>query len=223
MIRNRKAQLATFSALAVAAAVALAVSSAGAHTPATFTFPAGAQEVKSLTDGSAENAKQVLEIPGLGELTCTGVSYSGFPGGSPTTSIGLGPIFSGCQFLGVAYRIFMRDCRFVFNANGELAISAIAGGNCEKNTMWITDENPAHCEVFIGEQALPGVSYKNQTTGKIEEVTVSMALKGIDGEKGEHCKGAGAFTTGEYKQGNTILLGFEGATKKSMRWSATVP
>lgn len=210
------------AAMIAVAIAAFAVASAGAHTPAQFSFPKGAKEVKSRPEEPAENAVQTIVVPGVGEANCTGISYFGFPEGSPTTSIKLTPSYEFCEFLGKEYKLFRQDCDFVFNANGTLSIVSETGGNCVNNPMLLTDEKAEDCQVTFSEQVRTGVTYTNIPTGKAEEVTAASVLKGLEGERLFKCAKTGPFTTGEYK-GNTILMGYEGATKKPMTWAATVP
>jgi hypothetical protein len=208
------------AAVVVAAGTIAVVTSAGAHVPAQFSFPKGAKEVNSRAEEPAEDAVQEIVVPGLGTATCTGVSYWGLPEASPTTSISLGLNFESCEFLGQEYRLFRRACQFVFNANGTLTIASEEGGNCVENSMWLTDEDAKDCSVTFPEQVRTGVTYTN--ISKNEEVTATMVLKGLEGERSEECAVKGNFNTGEFK-GKTILFGYEGATKKPMTWSATVP
>lgn len=220
--RLKSKQAAIIAALAVGAAVVVVVASAGAHTPARFTFPKGAKEVKSLPEEPTEKAVQTIVVPKVGEAHCTGISYFGLPEGSPTTSIKLSPSFEFCEFLGKEYKLFRQACEFVFNANGTLSIVSENGGDCVKFPMLLTDEKAEDCQVTIPEQVRTGVTYTNIPSGKEEEVTAASVLKGLEGERSAKCAETGAFNNGEYR-GNTILAGFEGATKKPMLWSATVP
>lgn len=222
MTRKRIILAAVAAAVAIGAG-ALIIAAAGAHTPATFTFSEGLPpQVKSLSDGSGGNATQVLEIPGLGEVTCTKVEYQGVPEANPTTSIALKPTFSGCEFLGQPYMLMRGECQFVFNANGQLAISSEPKGDCAKFPIVLAHENPEKCAVWFSEQVLSGATYTNEGSPK-SEVTAALSLKGLKGERSEDCEAEGPFTEGEYKKGNTVLLGYEGTTKRSMKWLATVP
>jgi hypothetical protein len=215
---HRKRAAVALAALAVGVGVAaLAVASAGAHVPATFTFPNTAKEVKSVVGG-----EEIIDVPGEGIASCESVSYTGPYEGTPATSLPLEPTWSNCKFLGKSYLLQRAACNFVFNANGQLTISSAKGENCNENPVMLTTGDPKDCMVTFPEQVLSGVVYSNVKPGITWRVEASTWSTGVIGTNSAACENPGEFNEGEYK-GFAVLQGFEGATPKSMQWSATVP
>jgi hypothetical protein len=209
----------------VAAVMAVTVwvgATAGAHLPATFKFPNGGNtEVKSFPDGTGTQAHQVIVDPKLGEVTCDGVTLTGTVQGTVTTGIKFKGIFEKCTFLGEQYFVQMWGCEFVLNANGEFTITSAAGKDCKQEPIRIATEKTGFCELIIPEQSLSGVTYTNQSN----EVTVSLSLEKIAGDR-ENCEGAmGKFDDGKYTTGNMVLRGLAdpAGAQRPMSWSATVP
>jgi hypothetical protein len=217
MIRKSKFQLMAGSVVAVAGIVAFIVSSAGAHTPAKFEFPGGGNTaIHSKTDGNHE-----IDIPGWGTLVCKFVDFTGTVTGASATSIALKPTFEECAIGEEPVNIDAKACVFVLKADGGLSIATGAKGNCELEPITGILVN-ALCELTIPPQELTGIGYTN--INKEEEITFSMTITKLQGIR-EGCAPEGAFNSGQYTTGNTILQGFKDLEvgSKPIKWVATVP
>lgn len=233
MTRKRKIQLTAVPALAALAAVALVVSSAGAHTPATFEFKNNNSENTKITsrqDGVGAQAHQVFSIPGYGAFTCSAGGYEGTVEKKQTTTIKITQaIYLDCtaEVGGEALAFAMNGCEMSLTATGELVIASAPGEECIEGKQPMTFTAASGCVLSIPEQTVAGIGYTNITGGGgFEEVTLSMSLTKIKGSRSAKCASPGNFTTGEFKTGNSILAGQEDPGKKgpvSMKWLKTVP
>lgn len=218
--------VAALLALATLGVGVLLVSSAGAHTPATFEFTNKAANTKitSTADGTGAQSHHVIDLPGAGQLTCKKVTFEGTAKATKVTTIRMTAAFSSCTLAGIEATVSMQGCEFVFGADGSFQISSAPGKNCTNEPIDIS--NSDGCHVWIPEQSLTGLSYTNiNPSGKNEEVTMSMAVPKIAGTTQPGCEDPGDFTAGEYTTGNTILTGQEdpGANMIPMKRIATVP
>lgn len=228
MTRKRKVLAGVLLVLAAATAIALVVSPAGAHTPATFEFTNGGENTSKITtrsDGSAETAHQVFFIPSVGTITCTSVAYEGTAKGLSETVLRITNMFlNNCQLGKEGVTFSPQECEVTFTATGEMVIALVPGGNACGMTFTM---NTSGCVVSITEQTVSGLAYTN-ITGALEnpEVTMTMTVTGTKGTRGAACAAPGSFTGGEIKKGNVIFTGREDNMKQGpigLRWLATVP
>lgn len=216
MTPRGKVGLAATVVIAALAGAALMITSAGAHTPANFAFPNGGNTIiESKVDGVHE-----IVIPSWGTLVCQRVDFLGTVTGTSATKLALDPFFSECKLGGENAAVSSEACQFVFGADGSMTISPRPGESCSKFPIKISTEN--NCQVFLPEQNLTGIGYTNISNS--EQITFSMTITKLSGTR-KNCAPEGSFTSGQYKTGNTILYGTEdpGATKKPIKWVATVP
>lgn len=230
MTRRHKITALMLLALAAAGAAAGIVSSAGAHTPATFEFTNEKSEntaIVSRQHGTGTQAEHLIYIPGVGTITCLGPEFKGTAGKILNTTLDISTVqYQFCKLTSnnESVSFGQESCVLTFTASGEMVISSALGQDCKKKPMLFV--TASGCVVSIPEQTVAGLGYTNVTGGGgVQEVTMSMTLTETKGKRNAKCGSEGEFTAGEYKAGNTFLGGVEdpGSKPIGMQWLSTEP
>jgi len=234
MTRRRRALVGALLALTAIGVAAGAVTSAGAHTPATFKFENGMannSRVVGKKDGTGVGAIHKIYIPSIGNITCFEPEFEGTAPKLLNFEFTMTKfMYSSCKLESNNEVVFFNqnNCEVTLVANDEFEIAPAPEKVCaeEEEPMEFVFEKTG-CIVEIPAQTIAGgLGYTNVTNGGVQEVTMSMTLTGTKGFRGEKCATEGAFVGGEYKAGNTLLGGFEDVDKGKavpMKWLATVP
>lgn len=209
---KRKLKTLLLAAFAITALGTIAANSASAHKAAerfTNVTSSSSTVVTTEPDGvsGSSTAHQVFDVPGNGALTCKDVELVGTIGAElePTGLLmgeeGNGP--TGCMFLGQAATAKMEGCKAKY-ANG----GSITG--CGGKEMTFT---AGACAIKIPEQGpfKESGKFENLGTGGNEmyitaEFATGAEVKGT--ASGAGCLTPGAFTTGQYTTGNTLIKGW---------------
>jgi hypothetical protein len=234
MTRRSRALAGGLIALAAIAATAVVAAPAGAHTPATFKLKTAAPENSKITsrqDGTGAQSIHKITIPSVGNITCFEPDFKGTVTQELNTEITLTTFMYGSCKLesNDALVLFHQNhCQVRIGANGEMEIEPMPEEVCngEEEPMELEIKETG-CIVDIPPQTFKsGLGFTTITNGTMKEVTMTMLPIGIEGFRGKKCATEGAFTTGEYRTGNTILGGFEDRENGAavpMEWLATVP
>ncbi len=209
MIRNLKIPM--LAAMAVAALSAVGASEAQA---AEFHCSVEPCTVTATQDGTGKTAHQVFDVnlpKQVLPITCKGVhAEATMTKKTEATLTVQNIVYTECEFLGQFATFSMNGCDYLFSAAGQVQIKCPEGKQ-------ITFE-AAGCVLHIPAQGpLGGITFHNLPEGGKSEVTVSVAIKGIQSvSTGAGCPETGESKTGEYTTGNTIATGEQDNASKVM-------
>jgi len=158
-------------------------------------------------DGTGKTSHHVFIVEKEGKsgsVTCNALDGRATAGPTSTQLTFTHLEYTECNLAGTAATIDTKGCDYLFTSNGGIVhVICEAGSNIQITA--------GECTVTIGSQERSGITYTNINSKK--EVTASTNVTGVTGTAGAGCSGllgfTGAFTSGTYTTGNTIVKGFE--------------
>jgi len=161
--------------LTLVAAFAMSAVVASAASAANFNFHS--EGTSTVLTGTQHAGSDVFKTDG-GTVSCSSATYTGSQTGSTAESVEVTPTYSGCTAFGfINVPIHVNGCKYKF-ATSETKYQGAVHIICATKPIEITSPG---CTVTVG-TGTPGgkATYTNVGSGTTREVTVDVALTGIN-------------------------------------------